>query len=143
VVALHHIFEQQILYFHRKQVLHHSEQSDPKLIDMREFKRRLSDAGVEYEALPSWRTIIELRLVANAVKHAEGCSAVELRTLRPDLFEHPTLRKMSSLARIGIPEVFMPLSGEDIYLAADDLEAYQIGICKFWEEFADAIRRTL
>lgn len=141
--ALYHIFEQQILFFHRRQVLHQSEQNNLKLINMKEFKQRLSDAGVDYETFPSWKKVTELRSVANAIKHAEGQSASELRTLRPDLFEHPAVRKTPILERLGTPDVFMPLAGRDIYLTTDDLDAYQLCLCKFWEEFADALMELI
>lgn len=140
--ALYHMFEQQILLFHRRQVLHPSEENIQKLINMKEFKKRLSDTGIDYETLPSWKKVYELRLVANVVKHAEGRSAEELRTLRPDLFEHPALREKSLLKRMGTPAVFMPLAGKDIYLTTDDLNAYQTSLCNFWEEFADTIMGT-
>ncbi len=141
--ALYHIFEQQILYFHRRQILHHSEQNNLKLINLKELKRRLSAAGVDYETFPSWKKVSELRSVANTIKHAEGQSASELRTVRPDLFEHPAVRKTPILERFGTPDVFMPLVGRDIYLTTDDLAAYRSCLCKFWEEFADALMATI
>lgn len=138
-VALYHIFEQQIFFFHRKQFLRDSEQNDPKLLNIEEFKQRVSAVGVDYETFPAWEKVDELRLVANAVKHAEGKSASVLRRLQPRLFEHPTVRVTPLLERLGTPDVFMPLSGKDIYLTTDDLDAYKSCLCQFWQEFADAL----
>lgn len=137
--ALYHMFEQQIFFFHRRQVLNISEQDVSNLISWPEFKRRLSDAGINYEALSSWRKINELRIVANAVKHAEGASAEALRTLRPDMFEDPVTRDHSFPVGIGTPDVYMPLAGEDIYVTTEDLDTYKSSLCIFWDEFARVI----
>ena len=48
-----------------------------------------ANLGLSLRDLPQWDAVAELRLVANAVKHAEGESEQELRQLRPDLFVHP------------------------------------------------------
>ena len=44
---------------------------------------------LDVAALPSWNVIDELRIVANAVKHAEGSGTAQVRKLRPELFKNP------------------------------------------------------
>lgn len=138
-VALYHIFEQQRFYFHRRELLNDSEQNNPKLLNMEKFQQRASAMGVNYKKFSAWEKVDELRLVANVVKHAEGKSASALRKLQPRLFEHPTVRVTPLLERLGTPDVFMPLSGKDIYLTTDDLDAHKLCLCQFWQEFADAL----
>jgi hypothetical protein len=91
VAALFHMFEQQLLCFHRRQVLHPSEENDIARIRTSELKKRLLSAGIDIESLQSWKDIHELELVANSVKHAEGRSSEELQGLRPDLFVRQAL----------------------------------------------------
>lgn len=136
------MFEQQVFLFHRKQVLHPEEENNIKLINREEFKKRLASFGISIEALSAWSKVKELEVVANAVKHAEGRSADELRSLRPDLFDHPAIQKYSFF-NFGIsrPHVYMPLAGKDIYLTIDDLYAYSSALVSFWEELADNIGR--
>jgi hypothetical protein len=139
VAALYHLFEQQLLLFHRRQVLHTSEENVITLINLEEFKGRLSEGGLDLENLSSWPRINELRLVANSVKHAEGKSTERLRKLRPDLFENPILKDEASNWLASSPDIYMPLGGEDIYLTIDDLDLYRSSLLSFWNEFGSAI----
>lgn len=138
-VALYHIFEQQLLFFHRRQVLHPSEEDDNAKLRVGELKKRLLDSGIDIESLGSWSKVNELRLVANSVKHAEGTSSEQLRDLRPDLFVDPSLHD-ENLSRLSSSGVYLPLAGQDIYVTADDLEGYRSAVVMFWEEFGHAVR---
>lgn len=140
VASLYHLFEQQLLFFHRRQVLHPREENEKELIKIKEFKTRLSDAGLHIETLKSWAKIEELRVVANTIKHAEGSSAEKLRQLRPDLFTHPQLRDTAGFDSSSMSRVYLPLAGEDIFLTVADLRAYCTTLLEFWEEFGAAIR---
>ena len=136
--AIYHTFEQQIVLFLRKEILHPREQSDSELFGIREFQNRLSAQGLDVTGLPSWKKVDELRLVANTVKHAEGKSARDLHKARPDLFEHPQFAglQFSSAAR-----VFQPLVGEDLYVSLSDVRQYCEATVQFWSEFAEALQR--
>jgi hypothetical protein len=94
--------------------------------------------GLNIEALSGWNAIEELRLLANAVKHAEGRSAAELRILRPDLFELPMFPGQDFVSS----HVRKPLFGEDIYVTPEHFERYRLATVSFWTEFADALRRV-
>ena len=66
--VLYHAFEQQAMYFHRKNVLKIDEENDPKKIKISVFQERLKKLGVKIEDFASWPKIYdELRLFANAV----------------------------------------------------------------------------
>jgi hypothetical protein len=88
----------------------------------------VANLGIDLVSLPAWAKIDELRLVTNAVKHAEGPSAQQLRELRPDLFENPAFAHIR--AEMGDRWVdrqeplAMPLAGEDLFVTENDLEAY-------------------
>lgn len=136
--ALYHMLEQQLLVFHRRQVLHPREESDPKLsTDIKVFLRRLKEGGLDMDQLASWRALEELRCLANTIKHGEGRSARRLRELRPALFTPPTLHGTRWDKPIGI--VSQPLAGEDIYVTVEDLSRYRDMLLAFWGEFGEAI----
>jgi hypothetical protein len=138
--ALYHTFEQQVVLFLRKEILHPREQNNSKLFCMAEFQNRLSDRGLDIADLPSWRKVDELRLVANTVKHAEGKSARELHKVRPGLFQHPQFPG-SSLSGVSA-RVFQPLVGEDLYVSIDDVRQYCDAAVQFWREFGEALQRV-
>ena len=77
-VALYHLFEQQVMEFHRKEVLQPSEENDKKLFEIKIFLERLSQSHVKIADFQSWKTIDELKLVANTVKHGEGQASKQL-----------------------------------------------------------------
>lgn len=137
-VGLHHLFEQQLLLFYRRQVLHPTEENDVKLLDLRKMQMHLAEAGIQIDSLPSWSKIKELRLVANTIKHGDGNSAATLHKLRQDLFIHPSLRDDNFYASLA-PRVYLPSGGEDLFVQADDFRAYKQAILNFWNEFSELI----
>ena len=139
VTTLSHLFEQQILFFLRREVLHPSEENNLKLIRISVFKERLQNQGIDIGKFESWATIKQLSLVANAIKHAEGKSAIELRQIRPNLFKHPILREQEWGFRVNYRRLYMPLAGEDLYTALEDLKKYRDAIVKFWNELIYAM----
>jgi hypothetical protein len=88
--------------------------------------------GLDLEKLPQWSKIDELRLVANAVKHAKGDSEAELRPLRPDLFEHP-IRKEMGLS--GLPfrqePLRLPLAGDGLFVTEEVFAEYATVVYDF------------
>lgn len=86
--------------------------------------------------------IDELRLVANAVKHAEGSATRQLKTLRPELFSNPDFEHIyKELDAEGIDrfvgQVRAPLSGEEFFVSDKLLEAYAGAEESFFGEIAD------
>ena len=140
--ALYHCFEQQVMWFHRKNVLDINEENNKKLFKLPEFERRMKKFGIILDDFASWSKINdELRRVANAVKHAEGGSADGLRKVRPDLFRHPLLSSSSLLSSPAAQPVFQPLIGDGLYVSIDDIEDYRGHLVWFWQEFADSLER--
>jgi hypothetical protein len=139
---LYHAWEQQLLEFHRREVLHPKDQNNPAFLNLRVLRERLSDEGVEFDSFASWPTIEELRLVANTAKHAEGPSAQELKKLRPQIFENPALEGGPFQGISITPRVYSPLSGEDLFVRATDVHRYAQATILFWEELADALDET-
>ncbi|UTF51450.1 hypothetical protein NLA06_06055 [Desulfomicrobium sp. ZS1] len=137
--TLYHAWEQQLLAFHRRGVLHPAEEDDNALLNLKTMKKRLNAAGIDLTKLPSWPLINELRLLANAVKHADGISGDDLKQLRPDLFEHPSTKELDLPKFGGARRVYMPLSGDDIFVTLDALKSYCSALVQFWSEFSDAL----
>lgn len=138
--GLYHLFEQWFLKFHRRELLWFHEDRDLSLVNWKEAKKRLlKNYGIDVDGIPSWLKVSELRLLANAVKHAEGTSCEELKSLRPDLFVSPHLEKDgSAIDLVKIREVFQPLAGEDLYVSLEEFDKYVEAVKLFWDELANA-----
>jgi hypothetical protein len=135
--ALYHLFEQQIIFFLRREVLHPSQENDIDLMKVSVFKEQLLANGIDISSFRSWNKIEELRVVSNSVKHAEGASVSKLRKLRPDMFKHPTLRNQPEmdLMHSTVCRVYLPMAGDDIFVLQDDLLDYKNALVGFWNEF--------
>jgi len=131
VTTLYHLFEQQLLFFLRREVIHPSEENNINLMKIAILKEQFLQYNIDIEKFSSWSTINELRLFANTIKHAEGDSAVKLRKVRPDLFN---FKKDKTSIYSSYSRVYMPLAGEDIYILIEDLKNYKDAITKFWDE---------
>lgn len=139
--ALYHCFEQQVMWFHRKNVLTIKEVNNEKLFKLCVFRRRMRRYGVILDDFASWRKIHdELRLIANAVKHAEGKSAARLRQIRPGIFRHPLLISTTLLSSPAAQPVFQPLMGDGLFVSIKDIEEYRSQLVRFWQEFADSLQ---
>jgi hypothetical protein len=138
-VALYHAFEQQLLVFHRRQVLSPMEEHDPKLFSISVLAQRLTAKGINLTALASYPAIAQLRLAANTVKHADGTSATALRQQRPDLFHHPIFHlPMEGRLAHHVP-VYSPLLGDDVYITVASLVEWTTACCDFWDELGTAL----
>lgn len=137
--ALYHAWEQQLLEFIRREVLQPAEEHDNSLLNLKTALNRLKVAGLDISKFSCWPKIIELRLVTNTVKHADGASADELKLRRPDLFEHPDLKEFTLSTFNHVPRVYTPLSGDDVYVTIEELRAYCTALVEFWSELADSL----
>lgn len=146
-VTLRHLLDQQMIEFHKRQVLGMSEERDRTLHKDIVFRDRLRNAGLDVEALPSWGRIVELRLVANVVKHGEGdfkptkdTDFDKLAVLRPDLFTPPDIRGTEMEAMFSRrPHLDRPAGGEDLYVDDAELRRYFDAAISFWHELASSI----
>ena len=134
--AFYHLFEQQIIFFLRREVLHPSKRNDTKLMRVSVFREQLLKNGIDIFLFQSWNKIEELRVVSNSIKHAEGTSASKLRQIRPDMFNHPTLRnhpEMQNMRGENYP-IYMPMAGDDVFVLQNDLSVYKNALVDFWNE---------
>lgn len=139
---LYHTWEQQLLTFHRREMLHPQEENDKRFMRWEVLIDRLAQCRIALATLPSWATIDELRVVANAVKHADGTSTDALRDRFPHYFDDPSVAEGITL-RIGTkPRVYLPLSGDDIYLRLEDLRRFVGALVDFWSEFQAALAKA-
>ena len=138
--GLYHLFEQQLLLYHRRAILSRTEQNDPRLLKVDSVVKVLAENGIDITSFAPWARLEELQCLANAVKHADGRSAAKLRQKRPDLFCDPYSTK------IGFPFVreiiFQPLAGEGIYLNEVEFNRYVEEITAFWSEFGDRLIKS-
>jgi len=139
----YHLFEQQLFYFHRKELLTQTEEDNYQLFTWAEVRKRLTSHGVNLESFVAWNKIQELRLVSNVVKHADGPACEDLKALRPEMFTNPETRKdeMFSKMPVELIGVFQPLFGEDFYVTIQDLKEYVEAVIGFWNEMADMLEQ--
>lgn len=131
-VGLRHLFEQQLYDF-----VKHTRLSERAEADFKEDCKAVESLGCQLAVFSSWLKLEELRLLSNAIKHAEGSSSVQLKEVRPELFVDPVV---SGLPFIGRPEpTIQPLAGEDIYLTEEQLEDYCLAIRDFWISVGEVI----
>ena len=133
LAGLYHLIEQQIGFFLRKEVLDSWEVNEMSPFPAKELPDRLASRGIVVTDFPSWPKVDQLRLIANAIKHGEGRSVEQLRTIRPDLFDEPQFRGDSMFASIAVP-VLLPLAGEDFFPTTDDFSMYVEAARGFWAE---------
>jgi len=148
-VLLWHVLEQQMLFFHIRQVLTIGEEqgvrSDKderkRLFSLTEFHRRLNEGGCSMQALLAWPKIDELQLVANSVKHGLGRSLDRLHALRPDLLIPPGIDDLEINMDRSPSWVEKPAVGEDLYVRDEDLRAYFEAAKELWVQFAEAVEQ--
>lgn len=94
----------------------------------------LEQFDLDLTRFPQWAAVDELRLVANAVKHAEGRSAEALRQRRPDLFQDPCLADLHGLStRRAERPLRLPLAGADLFVTEEACRRYAVAACAFVE----------
>lgn len=138
--ALYHLFEQQLMLFHRKELLDLTEENESRHFSSKEIVRRLERAGINVEKFRAWSKIEELRLVANTVKHAEGQSAKQLLAIRPDYFRNPIGVESLFATKPDDIRIFQPLVGEDLYVSQPAINEYKNCLLGFWDELSQSLQ---
>lgn len=140
----YHLFEQQLFYFHRNELLTGQEENDQRLYKHEEIRKRFEqDHGIFIQAFRAWPKVDELRLIANVVKHADGPASEELRQRRPDMFIRPDVRNdelLGHLSSFPLP-VFQPLFGQGFYVIIEDFRMYAAAVVDFWTELANLLEQ--
>ena len=119
--GLFHLIEQQLADLTRDGAFD-IEASDTKLQNLIDWYEQ--HFQVALTQFPSWSLIEELRLVANATKHAEGSAATKLRSVHPELFQNPVVRKIDTNTPVFHMPVHLPLGGDGLYVTGDDFRRY-------------------
>jgi hypothetical protein len=137
--GLYHLAEQQLADSCRDASFYVDPPRDTKLGDVSDWYHDHFD--LDLKTLPSWAVFDELRLVANAVKHAEGAATRQLRERRLELFSNPDFAEVyKEFAEAGIPPtlgpVLAPLSGEGLFVSENLLKMYAEGAESFFREIA-------
>lgn len=133
-VALYHLFEQELFFIFRNEVIPTPSESP----ELKEVVKWFKSSGIDIERFRSWFKLYELRLVANTVKHADGKSSRKLKELRPGIFEPPDCPGWNK--SLYPRQVFLPLAGEDLYLTSEEIQSYFEAIQNFWIELVDNLR---
>ena len=135
--GLFHLIEQQLASLCRDGAIEAEPPRDTKLEVVTDWYKQ--HFKLDLSALPAWQKIDELRLVANAVKHAEGSSAKQLRERCPELFQEPNLRELLP----DFPQMYtssrlcLPLAGEDIYVTEARFAEYRQAALAFATQIAE------
>lgn len=129
-IAISHLFEQQRHLLSFGTLLDWEPNSKQREKRFCEF---LEARGVDRTKFIHHAKLEELDLVANVAKHAEGQAAERLRTLRPELFVHPSIRDDPVFGSSTVGPVNRPLMGEDLFVQPDDLRDYLEAIESFWQ----------
>ena len=137
-VGLHHLFEQQQLFFLRRGL---SSRREKELLDvkypLKEFKKRLAECGVKCQSFSCDGKLHELRMAANAIKHAKGKSGNWLAKHRPDIFSPEGDDAESSPAAVSAQySLYTPLAGDGLYVSERDLSEWCDAAIAFWDELS-------
>lgn len=140
-VGLHHLFEQQQLFF-LQQALAGGEDGSFRTAELEEH---LACCSIDCRSFACAGKLYELKQAANAIKHGNGASAKELARLRPDLFEDPVLARLGwaectdeGAARVAerASSLFAPLAGDDLYVSERDLSEWCDAVIAYWEDLS-------
>ena len=139
-VGLYHIFEQQLFFFHRKELLIRDEEDNINLLKIKKVLSHLENSGIDVKNFKSWKKIDELRHISNTVKHADGQSSEELKKLRPDLFYQPSFLEGFDPRKLPPISVYKPLMGENFYITHQEFMLYVKDVKEFWYEMIEALK---
>ncbi|WP_122390253.1 hypothetical protein [Pseudomonas savastanoi] len=134
---LYHLYEQQVMIFLRQELLPWRKKDDKTLYTHGEVRKRLGLINVDITKFACWAKLEELRHLANAIKHGEGKSSVELLKIAPHLFE--VSGQVSGWPLSG--RVYTPLLGEDIFVNAGHIHEYVGALKQYWMELGDALTK--
>ena len=98
------------------------------------------NVGVRLEKLSGWQSLLELKLLANCIKHGEGHSAEALDALAPHYFENPIMREYTK-SEFKLPrDVDRPLGGHGIFVTVEDFERLSDAALQFARHLHDVLK---
>lgn len=135
--GLFHLLEQQLADLCRDGAFTTALPRDTKLEIVSDWYS--NNFGLDLRDLAAWPKINQLRLLANSVKHGEGKSAVELRAIRPDLFQNPHLSEFfRDFPEMNTAQVVrLPLAGEDIFVTTEVFSEFSEAANSWFAEIAE------
>jgi len=123
VAALFHLFEQQLDGLARQVSPDFAKKQSMR--SLHEAATALESAGLACFSFSCWPTLIELRLVANTIKHGEGRSSRELVEKRPKFFPRDSFFQ---------PFIGQPLTGHGFAVLQPQFSSYFDAAMRFWDE---------
>lgn len=136
-VGLRHLFEQQLFDFG-----FYARLFERRRADYARDKEALEQNGIVVSEFKCWKDLEELRLLANAVKHAEGSAAENLRKIRPQLFIAPFAEEAGTAelaSFLKAPVIRQPLAGDDLYVRESDISRYSAAVEGFWDQVSERL----
>jgi hypothetical protein len=133
--GLFHLFEQHVAVLYAEAVLKNRTASNLRLQKVAErFKTTLR---IDVTEFPTWSKVLELQLVASAVRDADGLAAKKLRAIRADLFTYPAWRERGVRWQKRRVDRFM--LGEGVYITPSEFDLYVGAVMGFWLALASRI----
>lgn len=142
-VGLYHLIEQQLASVCRDELFRGM--PTPEDGSLRSLQTwYLEQLEYDLSKLSGWKSLDELRLVANTTKHAEGGSARQLKKRRPDLFHNPITADIVSthVWLQSVPSVDAPLAGDGLFVKDSDFEEYGSAVVRFVESMAESFQES-
>lgn len=129
--GLFHLLEQQLANLCYDTVFRDCRLEQAKLGLIVKWYRQHVD--LDLKQLSQWTVIDELHSLANAVKHADGSGARQIRHLRPDIFRNPLLDKMGLKWSLSDDPLRLPLAGDDLFVTEARFSEYATTVLDFVE----------
>jgi hypothetical protein len=133
ISMLYHIWEQQIIKFVINEISHNINLGN-KHIEFKDVQKLFEMHKIDITKTKSWKTIRELKLLTNTIKHGEGESAQKLRKVRPDFFSHNIVEGSDTLE---LNDGAVLLSEYSLQVKESDLQKYIQATQEFWDEMPD------
>jgi hypothetical protein len=130
VAGLFHLFEQQAGVLARE--LDRKCELSSSKYPWKKLKDVLRQMKVDVSLFKSHPLLDEVRLAANVIKHGDGDSSSELRSINPSLF------KEIELPSIVFHMPLRPLVGEGLLLSAANFKTYHAGLEAFYQELLES-----
>jgi hypothetical protein len=124
ISMLYHIWEQQLLQFTKSELEHNIQFNDTSLA-VKHIVAIFKEHNIELPNKKSWKTIQELKMLTNIIKHGEGVSSKKLRKIRPGFFN-----------KKDIPTFFL-LDNYSLNVSELDLYSYIAATKDFWNELPE------
>lgn len=132
ISMLYHIWEQQLIKFTISELENHFK-LETKALTYGEVQIIFKLHGVDILDTKSWKSIRELKLLVNTIKHGIGESSAKLKKIRPDFFELDEISSGDTLELSGS----VLLDEYSLQVKESDLFGYVKATKSFWDEMPE------